>query len=140
MTSIIRVSAGVLTRGRRLLICQRRIEDPHPLQWEFPGGKALEGENEAACLQRELREELVIEATIGVELHRTAHTYPNGRTVALTFFHVPTYSGEIQNTQFHAVTWVEPSQLLTYDFLAGDLAFVSALARGEWSSIFSAEE
>ena len=140
MTPVIRVSAGVLTRGRRLLICQRRSEDPHPLKWEFPGGKALEGEGEAVCLQRELREELVIEATIGMKLHCTAHTYPNGRTVALTFFHVPTYSGEIQNTQFHAVTWVEPSQLPTYNFLEGDLAFVSALARGEWSSIFCEED
>jgi 8-oxo-dGTP diphosphatase len=140
MTPIIRVSAGVLTRGRRLLICQRRPADPHPLKWEFPGGKALDGEDEAACLRRELREELLIEATVGVELHRATHTYPNGRTVALTFFHVPAYGGEVQNTQFQAVTWVEPPRLLAYDFLEGDLAFVSALARGAWSSIFSAEE
>jgi len=140
MTSIIRVSAGVLTRGRRLLICQRRPTDPHPLKWEFPGGKAQDGEDEAECLRRELREELRIEATVGVGLHRATHTYPNGRTVALTFFHVLAYSGEIQNTQFRAVTWVEPTHLLAYDFLEGDLAFVSALARGEWSSIFSAGE
>src|SRR5262249_8331334 len=57
MTSIIRVSAGVLTRGRRLLICQRRPTDPHPLKWEFPGGKALDGEDEAECLRRGRREE-----------------------------------------------------------------------------------
>jgi len=139
MTPIIRVSAGVLTRGRRLLIFQRRPTDPHPLKWEFPGGKALDGEDEAECLRRELREELLIEAAVGVELHRATHTYPNGRAVALTFFHVPAYGGEIQNTQFRAVTWVEPTHLLTYDFLEGDLAFVSALARGEWSSIFSVE-
>jgi len=137
MTSVIRVSAGVLTRGRRLLICQRRAQDPHPLKWEFPGGKAQDGEGEAACLQRELREELAIEATIGTELHRALHTYPNGLTVALTFFHIPMYSGEIWNTQFHAFTWVEPTQLPAYDFLEGDLAFVTALARGEWADIFS---
>ena len=138
MTSVIRVSAGVLTRGRRLLICQRRAQDPHPLKWEFPGGKAQDGEGEAACLQRELREELAIEATIGPELHRALHSYPNGRTVALTFFHVPTYSGAIKNSQFRTVTWVEPTQLPAYDFLEGDLAFVTALARGEWADIFTA--
>lgn len=137
MTSVIRVSAGVLTRGRRLLICQRRAQDPHPLKWEFPGGKAQDEEDDAACLHRELREELAIEATIGVELQRALHTYPNGRTVALTFFHIPTYRGEIRNTQFHALTWVEPTQLPAYDFLEGDLAFVTALARGEWADIFS---
>jgi 8-oxo-dGTP diphosphatase len=137
MTSVIRVSAGVLTRGRQLLICQRRAIDPHALKWEFPGGKVEEGEDEAACLQRELREELAIDATIGTELHRAVHTYTNGRTVALSFFHVPTYSGEMRNLQFHTVAWVEPSQLPAYDFLDGDLAFVAALAGGAWSFIFS---
>src|SRR5712691_9355295 len=137
MTTIIRVSAGVLTCGRRLLICQRRAQDPHPLKWEFPGGKAHDDEDDAACLQRELREELAIAATIGADLYRAFHTYPNGRTVALTFFHIPTYRGEIRNTQFHALAWVEPTQLPAYDFLEGDLAFVAALAQGEWADIFS---
>ena len=137
MTSAIRVSAGVLTHGQRLLICQRRAQDPHPHKWEFPGGKAQAGEDDAACLQRELREELGIEATIGAELQRATHTYANGRTVALTFFYVPAYTGELTNTQFQALAWVEPAQLPTYDFLEGDLAFVAALAHGAWSHLFS---
>ncbi len=137
MQPVIRVSAGVLTRGRQLLICQRRAHDPYSLKWEFPGGKAHEGENSAACLQRELHEELAIEATIGAELHQARHTYANGRTVALTFLHVPKYTGEIRNLQFQTVAWVEPTQLPIYDFLEGDLAFVAALARGEWANIFS---
>ncbi len=140
MTPIIRVSAGVLTRGRKLLICQRRAEDLHPLKWEFPGGKTQDDEDDAACLRRELGEELGIEAAVGAELHRAMHIYPNGRTVALTFFHVPTYNGELKNIQFHTVTWIEPTQLPAYDFLEGDLAFVSTLARGEWANIFSEEQ
>src|SRR5262245_57065812 len=110
MQSIIRVSAGVLTQGARLLICQRRLQDPHPLKWEFPGGKAQEGEDDATCLRRELQEELLIDATIGAELHRATHTYPN-RTVSLSFFHVPWYKGELTNTQFQSLAWVEPTQL-----------------------------
>jgi 8-oxo-dGTP diphosphatase len=137
MPSTIHVSAGVLTQGPRLLICQRRAEDSHPLKWEFPGGKAHDGEDAAACLQRELQEELNIEATIGIELHHTTHTYPNGRTVVLSFFQVPTYRGEITNTQFQTLMWVEPGQLTAYDFLEGDLAFVTALAHGHWAYIFS---
>ncbi|TMA55606.1 MAG: NUDIX domain-containing protein [Deltaproteobacteria bacterium] len=74
MNSAIRVSAGVLTCGQRLLICQRRAQDPHPGKWEFPGGKAQEGEDDAACLRRELREELGIDATVGVELQRATYT------------------------------------------------------------------
>lgn len=134
---LIRVSAGIITCGSQLLICQRRGQDLHALKWEFPGGKANDAEDDAACLQRELSEELQINATIGEQLHQTTHHYPSGRSVALTFFHVPRYMGELVNTQFHSLVWAEPTQLPEYDFLEGDLDFVTRLARGDWNSLFS---
>ena len=136
MPAIVRVSAGVLTRGGQLLICQRKAGKPHGLKWEFPGGKAEEGEDDAACLRRELYEELNISATIGEVILRKSHAYPTGQSVALTFFHVPTYSGELQNVVFETIAWVTPAQLPGYDFLAGDHDFIAALARGEWSQLF----
>ena len=93
-------------------------------------------EDDETGLQRELREELGIQATIGQELYRTSHSYPNGRSVALTFFHVPTYQGMLANNVFEAIAWVEPAQLLQYDFLEGDVAFVTHLAQGGWAHIF----
>lgn len=135
--SLIRVSVGIVTRGSQVLICQRRGQDLHALKWEFPGGKAIDAEDDSACLQRELAEELRIHASIGKQLHQTTHQYPSGRSVALTFFHVPSYRGEIVNTQFHSLIWVEPTQLLKYDFLEGDLDFVTRLARGDWPALFS---
>ncbi|MGE0822644.1 MAG: (deoxy)nucleoside triphosphate pyrophosphohydrolase [Candidatus Binatia bacterium] len=137
MSSPIRVSAGLITRKGRVLICQRRATDLHASQWEFPGGKTHDGESEADCLRRELQEELQIHATIGAMLERTTHSYPNGRTVALTFFHVPAYSGEIVNMQFQKLTWASPEGLLSYDFLEGDRDFVARLVRGEWASLFA---
>lgn len=133
----IQVSAGVLTRGSRILICQRPPQDAHPLKWEFPGGKVEAGEDAAACLRRELQEELLIEATIGAILHSVTHAYPNGRTIALSFLHVPSFQGEPVNTQFHALAWVECADLTAYDFLEGDRDFVAALARGNWKHILS---
>ncbi len=133
----VRVSAGLVTRSTRLLICRRRRDALHALKWEFPGGKVKDGEDEAACLLRELEEELGIQATVGEELHRTSHAYPNGRSVALTFFHVPAYHGALANNVFETFTWVEPTQLLDYDFLEGNIAFVTSLAQGRWSHIFS---
>ncbi len=127
---MIRVSAGVLTRGGRILICQRRTRDRHGLKWEFPGGKAIDGENSVACLWRELKEELGIDARIGKELWRDHHVYPDHSEVFLTFLHVPTYCGELHNLAFERILWVKPPDLLSYDFLAGDLPFVQALAQG----------
>ena len=140
MASAIRpvhVSVGLVTRSGQLLICQRRGDALHALKWEFPGGKVRAGEDEEACLRRELAEELGIQATVGEELHRTSHTYPNGRSVALTFFHVPAYQGALANHVFETMAWVGPMQLLDYDFLEGNIAFVTNLAQGRWSHIFS---
>ena len=109
----------------------------HALKWEFPGGKVKGGEDEAVCLIRELEEELGIHALLGEALHRATYTYPNGRSVALTFFHVPSYHGTLVNKVFETVAWVEPDKLLQYDFLAGDVAFVTHLAGGRWGHIFS---
>ena len=142
MSTSIRVSVGVLTRGKQLLICQRKARnlhgqnDQHALKWEFPGGKAEAGEDDATCLRRELNEELHISATIGEVILQKRHDYPNGRSVALTFFHVPAYDGELKNMVFETVAWVEPEQLLSYDFLEGDRDFIAALAQGEWPQLF----
>lgn len=131
----IRVSVGVLTKGAHVLLCQRRAEDLHPNKWEFPGGKAHDGEDGATCLRRELHEELGIDATIGATLQVVTHTYPNGRSVELHFFHVPNFRGVLVNTQFQAVVWAELSDLTSYDFLEGDVEFVTALASGKWNTI-----
>ena len=133
----IRVSAGVLTRGSHVLICQRRPQDLHPGKWEFPGGKVQDGEDGAVCLWRELQEELCINATIGPEIHNTSHTYPNGRTIILSFFHVPAFKGDIVNTQFQALAWVKFVDLPTFDFREGDVDFVTTLASGKWAYLFS---
>jgi|SRR5581483_4048272 len=137
MSTVIRVSVGIITRGAQVLICQRRATDLHASQWEFPGGKALDTEDDASCLRRELREELHINATIGEVLEQTTHSYPNGRTVALTFLHVPAYTGDIVNTQFQTLTWIEASRLKEYDFLEGDRDFIADLMRGRWPFLFA---
>src|SRR5579862_532856 len=69
------VAAALIIRNSKLLVCQRRRDDSHALEWEFPGGKVEPGESPAQALARELREELGIEATIGKELFRTSHRY-----------------------------------------------------------------
>lgn len=139
MPAPIHVAAGVVTRGSSVLICQRKLQDLHPSKWEFPGGKVQDGEDERTCLHRELHEELGIDATVGALLYRTTYTYSQERAVVLSFFHVPSYRGEIVNTQFQQLAWVEPEQLPTFDFLEGDREFITALARGEWADLFSPE-
>lgn len=127
---VITVTAGVLVDGARILVCQRRADQSHPLKWEFPGGKLEAGETLAVCLRRELREELGIEAEIGAEVWRTQHAYAE-RTVALHFFRVAAWRGEIANQVFATVRWVPASALRDLDFLEADRELIRLLDAGE---------
>ena len=124
------VTAGILARDGRILICQRRHSDRYGLQWEFPGGKVQAGESLPAALRRELNEELGIEADVGREIFRLRHRYPD-RFVEVVFFDVPHYDGAPENRVFEKIEWVERSDLPAYPFLEADRELVDKLAQGE---------
>lgn len=124
------VVAAVIEQEGRILICQRRRGSRHELKWELPGGKVEPGEESAAALARELREELAIEARIGPRLHVETFRYASGPALRLEFFHVTEFSGEPANLEFEAIVWEERGRLHDYDFLEGDLNFVKKLVSG----------
>jgi 8-oxo-dGTP diphosphatase len=127
---MVRVTAGVIREGGRVLVCQRRRGGAFELKWEFPGGKVEDGEDPQACLARELREELGIEATVGPEVYRTRHRYPNGFGVELFFYRVEDFRGTPQNNAFEGVRWAAPAELPALDFLEADRELVALLAEG----------
>ena len=129
--STIRVVAGLIQQGGKLLICQRRRDAAFALKWEFPGGKVEAGETYESGLRRELREELGIEADIGPEAYSTRHDYPGKYTVELMFYHIVDFSGALANYAFEQVCWAVPADLPTYDFLEGDAELISLLSQGQ---------
>ena len=126
----IHVSAGILVRNGKVLACQRRADQSHAGRWEFPGGKREAGESIEACLRRELREELGIEAVVGAEVWRTVHEYPGQAAVALFFFRIDSYTGEIENRVFAEVRWVATVELEGLDFLAADRELIRRMRDG----------
>jgi 8-oxo-dGTP diphosphatase len=122
------VAAALIEREGRLLICRRRATDPHPLKWEFPGGKAEPAESPQDALRRELKEELGIEARIGREAARYEYSYPGKKPILLAFFEVRQFEGDLKNLVFEEIRWETPQALPSYDFLEGDVAFVQRLA------------
>ena len=126
-----RVVAALIVKDGKLLVCQRTRHQTMPLKWEFPGGKIEDGEQPRAALRRELEEELGILATVGDEVKRIQHEYPNGGKVELRFFLVREYQKEIENLIFRDVRWAEPRELPKYDFLEADLTLVGDLAEGK---------
>ena len=84
MTTIV-VTAAVIDRDGRFLVTRRQQGVHLEGYWEFPGGKCDAGEPLDACLARELREELDVEAHVGEEMFVTTHAYAD-RSVELHFF------------------------------------------------------
>jgi 8-oxo-dGTP diphosphatase len=119
------VVAGILKREGKILICRRRADQPHGLKWEFPGGKLEPGESPVAAMQRELREELGIESEPATEITRYKFAYPGKAPILLIFMAVTEWSGELENRIFGAMEWAHPGRLADYDFLEGDIPFIS---------------
>ena len=128
----IEVVAGLIFDGQKLLVCQRHHAAAFSLKWEFPGGKVEAGESASAALVRELKEELDIVANAMTLVHQHTHAYPDGPDVSLKFFHVGDYQGEIKNLVFEQIAWSKVSELMSFDFLEGDLPLVRQLAHGEF--------
>jgi len=127
---MVEVVAAVIMRDGKILIGQRKRGGRHPLKWEFPGGKVEPGEDPRAALTRELREELNVDAAIGEELDSYEVNYGDGIRILLHFYRVTQVQGELRNLDFEQITWEKPERLAEYDFLEGDVTFVSRM--GQW--------
>jgi 8-oxo-dGTP diphosphatase len=125
---MVKVAVGIITdTNGRVLLCQRPIGKPYPLQWEFPGGKVEAGETVEACLRRELQEELGVVAVIGRLYHRQHFVYPDSGAYEVFYYLVHRFTGRIQNISFEDLCWVATSDLPAYDILEGNKDVVQKL-------------
>jgi mutator protein MutT len=123
------VMAAVIERGGRFLVT-RRLEGTHlPGYWEFPGGKCNPGETHEACLARELREELGIDARIGAEIVAIEHAYPE-RTVRLHFYRCE-IAGDPRPLLNQEMRWVSRDEMRTLAFPEADRKLIELLTRSE---------
>ena len=127
----IQVTAAIIKRDGKILICQRHRNDHFPLRWEFPGGKIEPGETPEMGLKRELTEELGIDAVIGQFINKQTYFYrEKNLKVNLNFFWVTEYTGSLTNKVFERMDWVSNDQIADYDFLEADRQIVRDLADG----------
>lgn len=123
------VSAGIIARDGRIMLCQRKPGGRVGLKWEFPGGKLEQGESPQQALERELREELDIETRTG-RIYDVHHEIIGDRSLILLFFRSEILSGEPRTIDCNAIEWVEPARLLEYDLAPADLEVARRLAEG----------
>lgn len=120
---MIEVSAGVIRRPDGcVLICQRGEGRHNAHLWEFPGGKREPGETAAACLTRELLEELSLPVTNVQTL-----CVREAEGIRFTFLTCETDAAPVP-TEHEAVCFVPARDMLRYPFCPADTGVAQALA------------
>ncbi len=94
--------------------------------WEFPGGKIEPGETVAACIKREIQEELGIEIEVGEHLISVDHAYTHFR-VTLHVHHCRHVSGEPQAIECDEIRWVRLEELDEFPFPKANTIIIEAL-------------
>ena len=122
------IAAGVIRKGARILIAQRKPEGLLGGLWEFPGGKREDNESLETCLARELREELNIKVGVGSPIMTVKHAYSHFR-ITLHVFECRYISGRPKTLGCAAFAWVTVAELDRYAFPKANHSILDVLRR-----------
>ena len=119
------VSCALITdKNGQILVTQRGAAMRLPLKWEFPGGKVEAGETAAACVVREIAEELSLKVRIIERL--TSYVSGDGEgAIRLIPFLCEITEGEIKLAEHEAFQWLFPEELLQLDWAEADLPILN---------------
>jgi mutator protein MutT len=123
-----RIGVGVVwDRDHQKILIDRRLPEGELAgYWEFPGGKIEPDEDAAACIKRELTEELAIEVEVGDHLITVEHEYETLK-VSLIVHHCTHISGEPKAIACSEILWVTVDDLDRYQLPAANYQIVQAL-------------
>lgn len=116
---MIEVTAAIICKDGKFLICQRPKGKNCELLWEFPGGKIEPGETGEECIIREIQEELGVTLRVLRKLTDVVYDYPD-KTVHLHFYITEVVCGDLIRKEHHAFAWITKAELSNYQFCPAD--------------------
>ena len=109
------VTAAVIRRDGRVLLAKRPAGGLLGGLWEFPGGtKENDDIDLAACLEREIREELGVAVHVGKPFGTYDHAYTHFRITLHAFQCEMTGKDDPEPLESEELAWVEPADLAEY--------------------------
>lgn len=125
---MLNVTAAIIQRDGKFLAARRKPGSHMAGFWEFPGGKIEKGESPEECLQRELREELGIETTVGPFFGESCFDYGT-KQIRLLCYYVKYLSGNFVLSDHDEIRWLPASKLLHLDWAPADIPVVKKLVK-----------
>ena len=110
------------------MIARRPVGKPFAGLWELPGGKLEVGEDARAALDRELAEEVGIEALEAHAWMHLSHDYGD-RVIDLSCWQVTHFAGEARPLEGQSLRWISPDQVRQYRFPPANAALIEAIER-----------
>ena len=120
------IGVAVICERGRYLIQQRPDGALLAGLWEFPGGKREPRESIAACISRELHEELGIEVEVGEKVCEVNHSYTHYR-VTLHVHICRITRGRPRALYAQRIRWARPADFAKYTFPAANLRIIEYL-------------
>jgi A/G-specific adenine glycosylase len=120
------IGVAVIRERGRYLIQQRPDGALLAGLWEFPGGKREPRESIAACIKRELNEELGIDVEVGEALCTVNHAYTHYR-VTLHVYRCRITRGRPHPHYAQQIRWVRPADFAEYTFPTANLRIIDSL-------------
>ena len=132
---VVQVVGGVLVNDcGEILACKRSANQVMGGHWEFPGGKVEAGETTSMALERELFEELGIQAQVGPLIDKIVHDYPS-MIVSIEFFQCSSDAKVYSQNAHDDFRWVDEESAANLNWLPADVDFVQGLIKRGFSSI-----
>ena len=114
----IQVVAALIVHDGRIFATQRGYGEWEGY-WEFPGGKVEPGETPEAALEREIREELATEISVGRYVTTAEWDYPTFH-LSMRCYLCSVVSGTLTLLEHEAAAWLDREHLRSVQWLPAD--------------------
>ena len=119
-------TAGIAVRGNKFLLALRNPGTSIGESWEFPGGKAEDGESPSEALVREFKEELNIEIKVGKRICSGNFTN-NGKKYEIFGFLIDMEFERFTLTEHSQTGWFTLDEMAGLKMAGSDNQIVSSL-------------
>ncbi|MDR1898798.1 MAG: NUDIX domain-containing protein [Treponema sp.] len=118
--------AGIALEGAAVFVARRKAGGDLGGKWEFPGGKAEEGESDQEALVREYGEEFAVPVEVGPFLGAASFEH-GGRSFSLNAYRIRFVHTGFRAAEHEEWRWVPLEEIKQLDFAPSDLLLLPLL-------------